>query len=404
MAQIEILPVAGLSRFATFCRLPRLLYAGAEGFAPPLDIERWSVFAHKLNPHYTLVEEQKFLARRDGQWVGRIMAQIYKPGVTPVGASNAQFGALDAVDDIEVVRALTQAAEDWLRAKGAARINGPFSPSINKECGLLVDGFDATPMFFMPWHPPYLSRHLEALGYEKAQDLLSYRLEISSDEAEKPARVSTRREWRDRLNLRPLNMKALKQGETALMAELFNDGWSGNWGFVPFTKEEFDSDADALQYLVPADFGIVAELDGAPQSFAIALPNLNEILADLNGRLFPFGWARAIMRFRSHQFKSARMLLLGTRKSLQKSATGGAILLSLIEEMRRRQAKIRISHLEAGWVLESNADMRRPIEMFGGKVDKIHRIYEKRLAVDGGGEATRMDEGVRATQLQDATS
>ncbi|MBM3624306.1 MAG: hypothetical protein FJX16_03100, partial [Alphaproteobacteria bacterium] len=162
--------------------------------------------------------------------------------------------------------------------------------------------------------------------------------------------------------------------------------------------------ADALQFLVTEDFGIVVELDGVPQSFAVALPNLNEILADLDGRLFPFGWARALMRYRSHHFKSARLLLLGTRKTLQKSATGGAIFLALIEEMRRRYAKFAVPHLEAGWVLESNADMRRPIEMFGGKVDKIHRIYEKRLTVGGDGEAMRMRDGVRATQLQDATS
>ena len=128
MARIEILPVDGPLRFAAFCRLPRLLYAGAPGFSPPLDVERWSVFAHMLNPHYKLVEEQKFLARRDGQWVGRIMAQIYKPEITPVGASNAQFGALDAVDDIEVVRALTEAAEDWLRANDPGRL--PAGPGL----------------------------------------------------------------------------------------------------------------------------------------------------------------------------------------------------------------------------------------------------------------------------------
>ncbi len=396
MARIEILPVEGLSLFATFCKLPRLLYGGTPGFAPPLDIERWTVFAHKLNPHYKLVEEQKFLARRDGQWVGRIAAHVYKPGVTPVGASAAQFGALDAIDDLEVVRALTGAAEDWLRAKSATRINGPFSPSVNKECGLLIEGFDATPMFYMPWHPPYLSRHLDALGYSKAQDLYSYRFEVSSDELNKPARISNRREWRDRLKLRPLNMKALKQGETALMAELFNDGWSGNWGFVPFSKEEFDSDADALQYLVPADFGIVVELDGVAQSFAIALPNLNEILSDLDGQLLPFGWLKALTRFKTHKFKSARLLLLGTRKSLQRSATGGAILLALIEELRRRGARLDVSHLEAGWVLEENMDMRRPIEMFGGKVDKIHRIYEKQLAAG--------DAGAASLTAQDASS
>jgi hypothetical protein len=394
MSAIEIVPVDGLNRFLTFSKLPRLLYGGSKGFAPSLDAERWTTYAHRLNPHFKRVEAQEFLARRDGRWVGRISAQMYKPEFEPVGASRAQFGALDAIDDLDVVRALTEAAESWLAARGPTCINGPFSPSINNECGLLVQGFETTPMVFMPWHPPYLARHLDALGYEKARDLYSYRFELSSDELNQPARISTRREWRDRLTLRPLNMKALKQGETALMAELFNDGWSGNWGFVPFGQDEFDSQADALQYIVPKEFGVVVELDGVPQSFAIALPNLHEILADLDGKLFPFGLARIISRFRSHKFKTARLLLLGTRKSLQKSATGGAILLSLIEELRRRGAKASVTHLEAGWVLEDNMDMRKPIEMFGGKVDKIHRIYEKRLET---GEPARAIKSVETT-------
>ena len=379
MARIEIVPVEGLSRFLTFCKLPRLLYKGATGFAPPLDVERWTLFAHSLNPHYKLVEEVKFLARRDGRWVGRISAHVYKDGVTPVGASGAQFGALDAVDDIEVVRALTQAAESWLKEKGATRINGPFSPTINGECGMLIEGFDATPMVFMPWHPLYLSRHLEAQGYEKAKDLISYRFDIDATLLAQKSRISERKEWRDRLKLRPLDLDKLKSGETALMEELFNDGWSGNWGFVPFTRAEFDSTADALKYVMPPDFGIVVELDGKPQSFVIALPNLFEILSDLDGRLLPFGLAKLISRMRGHKFNAARIVLLGTRKALQNSATGGAILLAMIEEMRRRGAGASIRQLEAGWVLEDNLAMRRPIEMFGGKVDKIHRIYEKRF-------------------------
>lgn len=379
MAKIDIVPVDGLARFMTFCKLPRLLYAGMSGFAPSLDIERWTLHGHRLNPHFKLVEAREFLARRGGQWVGRISAQLYKPEFTPVGASAAQFGALDAVDDIEVVGALTRAAEGWLAERGAERINGPFSPTINGECGLLVDGYEATPMIFMPWHPPWLSRHVEALGYEKARDLISYRINVTRAELDTPARISTRREWRDRLNIRQLRLDDLKTGETALMAQLFNDGWSGNWGFVPFTLEEFDSTADALKYIMPEEFGIVVELDGAPQSFAIALPNLHEITADLDGRLFPLGLPRLVSRLRKHKFNAARLVLLGTRKALQNSATGGAIVLAMVEELRRRGARASIEQLEAGWVLEDNMAMRRPIEMFGGKIDKIHRLYEKRL-------------------------
>ncbi|BDV35921.1 hypothetical protein [Methylocystis iwaonis] len=379
MARIEIVPVAGLSTFTTFCKLPRLLYKGAPGFAPPLDIERWTLFAHMLNPHYKLVEDQKFLARRDGEWVGRIAAHVYKDGITPVAASPAQFGALDAVDDIEAVRALVEAAEDWLKAKGATRINGPFSPTINGEVGMLIEGFESTPMFLTPWHPPYLSRHLAALGYEKAKDLVSYRIAIDETFLNEKPLISNRKEWRDRLKLRPLDLDNLKTTETALMEELFNDGWRDNWGFVPFTKAEFDSTADALKYVMPPDFGIMVELDGAPVSFLVALPNLFEIVSDFDGRLFPFGLPKLISRMRNHKFNTARIVLLGTRKALQNSATGGAILLSMIEEMRRRGAKASITHMEAGWVLEDNMAMRKPIEMFGGKVDKVHRIYEKRI-------------------------
>jgi hypothetical protein len=384
MSTIAVLPVDSLRRFLTFSKLPRLLYKGTRGFSPSLDAERWTLYGHRLNPHFKRVEAKEFLARRNGRWVGRAAVQVYKPEFTPVGASRWQFGTLDAVDDIEVVRALTTAAEGWLLERGADRINGPFSPSINGECGLLVEGFESTPMIFMPWHPPYLARHLEGLGYTKARDLLSYCYDRSALAKIARTRILERPEWRERLIVRKLRLDQLKQGETALMAELFNDGWSGNWGFVPFGQDEFDSMADALKYIVPAELGIVVELDGVPQSFAIALPNLHEITADLDGRLFPFGLPPLISRIRNHKFDAARLLLLGTRKALQNSATGGAILLSIIEEIGKRLAPLSMSHLEAGWVLEDNIAMRRPIEMFGGKVDKVHRIYEKRFAVDAG--------------------
>lgn len=377
MAGIEIVSVDGFWRFAAFCRLPRLIYAGQKGFAPPLDVERWANFGHKLNPHFRLVEAKEFLARSGGKWVGRIAAQIYKFEIEPVAASRAQFGALDAVDDIAVTRALTGAAEEWLRSRGTTRLNGPFSPSINGEAGLLVEGFEARPMIFMPWNPPYLAGHLEALGYVKARDLYSYCFSFQNFGLGEKPRMLNRKEWQDRLKLRPLKLNELKQGETALMAELFNDAWRGNWGFVPFTVEELNSSADLLKYIITPDYGIVAELDGVPQSFAIALPNLHEITADLNGRLFPFGIPRVVARVRRHKFEAARILLLGTRKPLQNSAIGGAILLAMIEEFRRRGASASIKHLEVGWVLEDNIAMRRPIELFGGKTDKIDRFIDE---------------------------
>ena len=174
MAQIDVAPAKGLFGFLTYNKLPRLLYAGMTGFAPPLDVERWTLHGHMLIPHFELVEAQDALARRDGEWVGRILAQVYQPEFTPVGASRFQFGSLDAVDDIEVVRALTGAAEDWLKAR-APIASAVRSRRRERRMRHARAGFEVDPVFLTPWHPPYLSRHVEALGYVKARDLLSYR-------------------------------------------------------------------------------------------------------------------------------------------------------------------------------------------------------------------------------------
>jgi hypothetical protein len=378
MSAVDVVPVSGLASFLAFCRVPRILYAGQQGFAPSLDAERWTLYAHRLNPHFKQVSSQAWLARRGGRLVGRIAAQIYRPEITPVGASRAQFGSLDAIEDRDIVVALTATAETWLRERGAAVIHGPFSPSVNSEAGLLVQGFDAVGMMFMPWHPPYLARLIEACGYAKARDLISYRYRPTSADA-RDSGVADRPEWRDRLKIRPLRMKDIR-GEAAILTDIFNDAWSDNWGYVPLTVDELVSTADALKYVMPEDFGFVFELDGVPAGFGVGIPNLHELTRDLNGRLFP-GGVRLIGRMRKPRFKTARLLLFGVRKKFHRSAAGGAIILGLIDRMRHLYRQYRLEQLEFGWVLEDNAAMRRPIELGGAQVDKIHRIYEKQLVM-----------------------
>jgi hypothetical protein len=375
---VEIVPVQGFAKFLAFCRLPRQIYKGMAGFSPPLDAERWTNFAPKLNPHFKLVESQAWLARRGKRYVGRIAASIYKNGIVPVGASPAQFGAIEAIDDQEVVEALTRAAEGWLRERGAKEICGPFSPTVNAEAGLLVDGFTALPMIFMPWHPPYLSKLLEGCGYSKARDLLSYRYPVKPSDLEGKGSILTRPEWKERLKIRTIDLKNLK-GEAQIIVDIFNDAWSNNWGFVPFTLDEFLSIAEGLKYVMPADGGFMIELDGEPQAFGIVLPNLHEIFHDLDGRLFPLGLPKVVSRVRKHEFKSGRLLLFGIRKALQRKAIGGVITLAFIEELRRRGRNHSIDHIEFGWVLEDNGGMRRPIELSGAQVDKVHRVYQKTL-------------------------
>jgi hypothetical protein len=381
MGTTEISPVKGLRNFLDYCKVPRSLYQGQHGFAAPLDAERWTLHAQRLNPHFKLVESQAWLARKNGKLAGRIFAQIYKEPHTPVAASRAQFGCFDAIDDDEVIEALTTTAERWLRERGATIIHGPFSPSINSELGLLVDGFDAVPMIFMPWCPLYLSAALERRGYAKIRDLISYRYDVTAKDREEHPGIVDRPEWRDRLKVRTLDLNNLEK-EAAIIVDLFNDAWSENWGFVPFTFEEFMSIAAGLKYIMPPEGGFMIELDGSPQAFGIIVPNVHEITADLNGRLFPFGLVRMIRRLRTHQFKAGRLALFGVRRALHRKAVGGAVILAFIEACRKRSTKSSIEHVEFGWVLEDNLPMRRPIEMSGAKIDKIHRVYEKTLVAD----------------------
>lgn len=374
---VEIVPVKGIGKFLAFCRLPRQIYKGLEGFSPPLDAERWTNFSAKLNPHYKLVDSQAWLARKDGRWVGRVEAQVYKE-FKPNETSPAQFGALDAIDDGEVVGALMKAVEDWHATRVTQTIVGPFSPSVNAESGMLVEGFTATPMIFMPWTPPYLPGRLEACGYAKARDLISYRYKVRPSDLEPKSGIMARPEWKDRLKIRTLDLKNLKT-EAPIVVEIFNDGWSSNWGFVPFTLDEFLSVADGLKYVMPEDGGFMVELDGVPQAFGVVLPNLHEILHDMDGRLLPFGLAKLISRVRNHTFKTGRLVLFGVRKALQRKAIGGVVILAFIEELRKRGRNHNVEQIEFGWVLEDNTPMRRPIELGGAEIDKVHRVYEKRL-------------------------
>lgn len=374
---VHVRPVSGPMDFIKFCNTPRKIYAGASGFSPSLDVERWTLYAHRLNPHYKRVKERKWIAVKDGATVGRIAAQIYRD-IAPVGASSAQFGPIDCIDDPAVFAALTDAAETWLAAEGARVAHGPFSPSVNSECGLLVEGFTATPMVFMPWHPPYLGRFLAERGYTKARDLISYRYDVGPRKQTSESRLLARAQARDGLTFRPLRLDAL-DAEVDLMTDLFNDAWSGNWGYAPFSRAEFKSVADSLKLLVTPEFGFVAEMAGEPVAFGVVIPNLLEMTRDMGGRLTPAGVVRLVGRIRRRSFRSARLALFGMRKSLHRSARGGLVLLTLIEELRRRSRGIDIDQIEFGWVLEDNDGMRKPIEMSGARIDKVHRIYERRL-------------------------
>lgn len=371
---IEVKPVTGLRDFLAFCSLPRNLYSGQLGFCPPLDAERWTLYSHKLNPFYQRVWSQRYLARQDRRLVGRIEALVFKEE-TPVDAAAGQFGSLDAIDDAKTVSALLATAERFVSSFGHELIQGPFSPSINTEVGLLVEGFAAKPVVYSPWHPPWLARHIETFGYAKIRDLFSYRYDFARDLNESGLR--TRHELRNRISFRPIVLS--RDADVDLITTLFNAGWSQSWGFVPLRHREFSSLSKLLKPVMTEEFAFFIMLDGKPIGFAIVIPNLLDLVNDLGGKILPFGAIRLVSRIIKARFHSARLDLLGLEPSFHGTAIGGAIIIEVIAELIRRATNAGISHVELGWVLEENEAMHRIVEWSGGLPDKVHRIYQKHL-------------------------
>ncbi|MDB5369360.1 MAG: dATP pyrophosphohydrolase [Roseomonas sp.] len=377
--RVEILPVTGKAAMERFIRLPERLMRGDPAWIAPLRLERRMAFSTRRNPYFRHAEAAFWLALRDGRAVGRISAQQDHLAPQAVEGSPAgHFGLLAAEDDAEIHAALLGAAEAWCAAHGTRHITGPFSLSINEETGLLVQGFDTPPMLMMPHDPPYIGGHLERLGYRREQDLLAYRVETASPGLPAAARLVSRGLPPGTV-LRPLRRAALRQ-EVALLVEIFNDAWAGNWGFVPITQEEVDAMAAALKPLLHERLVWFAEIGGEAVAFAVCLPNLNEAIRGLGGRLFPFGWAKLLWRLKVDGVRTARVPLMGVRRSHASGLLGRVLPFFFVDALRREARAMGIRTIEMSWVLENNLPMRRLAESVGGEVYKTYRVYGRDLA------------------------
>lgn len=369
---IELVPVTGRALMERFIRLPFALHRDDPLWIPPLLMERRAALSPSGNPYFRHADAVFWLARRQGRDVGRISAQIDRLAEPGTG----HFGLLAAEEDAAVVAALTGAAESWLRARGASRVLGPFNLSINEETGLLVDGFDTPPMLMMGHDRPYLGPLLEQAGYAKAKDVLAY----LSEGPDLPAGVKAmvERPLPPNIRIRKMRMADYRQ-EIDSLTGIFNDAWSGNWGFVPLTADEIDHMAKQLKPLVDERLVWFAEVDGEPAAFAVCLPNLNEAIRDLDGRLLPFGWAKLLWRLKVSGVRSARVPLMGVRRKHADSLLGGLLAFLIIAAVRREAAALGLHSIEMSWVLEDNAPMRRIAEAVGGRAYKTYRVYGKEL-------------------------
>lgn len=376
---LRLVEVADGGDLDEFIRLPHRLYRGHAAYVAPLTMERRESLSAAKNPYFRHARTRFWLACRGSTPVGRISAQVDELSLARHGATLGHFGLLEAEDDPAILRALTGAAEGWLRAQGMDRVRGPFNLSINEECGLLVDGFDARPVMMMGYQPPYLGRRLEEQGYAKAKDLLAYDYDIAGAKPIDPRGILKRVTTDGRVRVRPIDMKRYR-ADLGLILDVFNDAWSENWGFLPFTEDEIVHAAASMKPLIRPDLVWIAEVDGEAAAMIVCLPNLNEAIADLGGSLLPFGWAKLLWRLKVGGVRSCRVPLFGVRKRHHRTPLGAALVLLMLEALRNSAAKAGFRHAELSWILEDNRAIRQVIEGIGARPYKTYRIYEKALA------------------------
>jgi hypothetical protein len=375
---IEIRTVAGPADLKSFIRTPWRIYGRDSHWVPPLMVERKQAFSRKKNPYFRHASWQAWTAWRDGQPVGRISAQVDKLHLKWNDPHTGFFGLIEAEDDPEVFSALSAAAEGWLREQGMRTVLGPFNLGINQEVGLLVEGFDTPPYVMMGHALPYYAARLESLGYEKAQDLLAYSLTKEAFALPQKVQHLLLRQ-RDKMRLRQVDRNQ-SPAELERMRDVFNDAWSNNWGFVPFTREEFANVGKELFAIVPPDFTWIAEVDGEAAAFIVLLPNVNEAIADLDGRLLPFGWLKLLWRLKVRCPKTGRIALMGVRQKYQHTRLGPALAFLSIQALYEPATRRGMERAEMSWILEQNQAMRNIIKKVGGRVTKRYRIYRKSLA------------------------
>jgi hypothetical protein len=373
VGDVTIVPVRTSGELKRFIRLPARLYAGDPNFIPPLEMERKDALTRK-NPLFEHMEAQYFLAVRDGRDVGRISAQIDE---LVQDRQLGFFGLIAAEDDPQVFAALFAAAETWLREHGRTRVQGPFNLSINEETGLLIEGFDTPPMIFMAHDPRYAAGRIEALGYAKAKDVIAYLLDVQKGFPDRVNRMIRRAESGG-IRIRHIDMSRIEE-EFKLVMEIFNDAWSQNWGFVPFTEHEFTHMAKGMKPMLDPTWTAVAEYEGKAVAFAILIPNLNEAIRDFGGKLFPFNIIRMLVRLK-RGLKSGRVPLMGVRRSFAGGLMGGMVPLLMIHSLQLNSRPKGLQGAELSWILEDNRPMRTMIEALGGEAYKTYRVYEKRLA------------------------
>jgi GNAT superfamily N-acetyltransferase len=374
---LTVEPVRGRRALNEFLRVPFRLHGEGTPWVPPLVSERRRFLDRSKNPFFEHADAEYFLARRDGRAVGRISAQVDRRWDEFQGGNDGWFGFFETEDDAETAGGLLDAAAAWLRGRGRERMLGPADFTTNDECGLLVEGYEHAPMILQPWHPPHYRQHVESWGMTKTIDLLMWKLWLGElkqgdqfhDFIEDAARTAEREHG---VKVRNVNKRELDDEFRELM-KIYNEAWGSNWGFVPITDEERRFQTENLKPVLDENWTMVAEIDGEVVGGAITLPDINQVLVKMRGRLLPLGWWHFLTGRR--RIDSVRVFALGVRSRYQHMGVAAALY------VRHRQTAERMPQKggETGWILETNEPMNRAMEGMGGEVIKRYRIYERGL-------------------------
>jgi hypothetical protein len=378
-AEVLVRPVASAADRRAFVDLAWQVYKDDPAWVPPLKSEVHGLLNPRKNPWFGHARAQLWLAERDGRPVGRISAQVDDLVQTHMGAGTGQWGMFEALDE-QAAAALIATAEEWLREQRMTRSLGPVSLSIWDEPGLEIEGFDEPPTAMMGHHRPEYRGWVEAAGYSKAKDLLTYEVGIADWSDPLADRLVAAGEKSPRIRIRTVDKKRF-DSEARIILNLLNDAWSANWGFVPLTEAEIAYAGKKLKPIIFEDLVRIAELDGEPVAFMLTIPDINELIADLDGRLFPFGWAKLLWRLRKPRVRRVRVPLMGVASKLHNSRVATQLAFMLIEFTRRAAvANYGAREGEFGWILEDNKGMVSIAQLPGARVNHTYRIFEKALS------------------------
>jgi GNAT superfamily N-acetyltransferase len=376
MSSLEVVRVESRRERDAFIKFPWRIYRDDLAWVPPLIIERKAFLDRKQHPFYRHGDAELFLARRNGEVVGRIMASD-DPNYNCYHHTNIGcFGLFDCIEDDQVAATLFSRAEEWLAARGRDEVMGPIDYSTNYVCGLLIDGFQHPPTLLTSHNPPYYRRLIEGYGFKKVIDFYAWWFSDAALATARLRKLRKRLQARGHFTIRQADLRNLAV-ESEHFVRIYNEAWKGNWGFVPITRAEFDHLAAEMKPLLRADFTALAEIDGAPVGFALALPDINVALQKINGRLTTFGVPIGLAKllYYKSRLKKARCIAMGVRPQFRRLGVAEMLVLRIMEEgMAKRNFQAELS-----MTLETNVMINRFIESIGASKYKTYRIYSKSL-------------------------